>query len=258
MPLVPLPCQVAACLLLFLEEDDAFWMMCAIIEDLLPASYFSTTLLGVQTDQRVLRHLIVQYLPRLDRLLQEHDIGEGPTRLCSGSWGPSLGLGAAGLRPQDVAKDGTWQLGREKGACPPAQLSCSLPPRLLHSSRAWGTPVLAAPCPPPLPRRVSTELSLITLHWFLTAFASVVHIRLLLRLWDLFFYEGSLVLFQATLGMLRLKVTAQPRRQRWLLGSPAGPALRLPGPGRSLLRPEHRPIQGAGVSLRGRASLCSA
>ncbi|XP_077025057.1 small G protein signaling modulator 3 isoform X4 [Tamandua tetradactyla] len=115
--------QVAACLLLFLEEEDAFWMMCAIVEDLLPASYFSTTLLGVQTDQRVLRHLIVQYLPRLDKLLQEHDI----------------------------------------------------------------------------------ELSLITLHWFLTAFASVVHIRLLLRIWDLFFYEGSLVLFQTTLGMLRLK-----------------------------------------------------
>ncbi|XP_077025055.1 small G protein signaling modulator 3 isoform X2 [Tamandua tetradactyla] len=115
--------MVAACLLLFLEEEDAFWMMCAIVEDLLPASYFSTTLLGVQTDQRVLRHLIVQYLPRLDKLLQEHDI----------------------------------------------------------------------------------ELSLITLHWFLTAFASVVHIRLLLRIWDLFFYEGSLVLFQTTLGMLRLK-----------------------------------------------------
>ncbi|XP_062930676.1 small G protein signaling modulator 3 isoform X2 [Cynocephalus volans] len=115
--------MVAACLLLFLEEEDTFWMMCSIIEDLLPASYFSTTLLGVQTDQRVLRHLIVQYLPRLDKLLQEHDI----------------------------------------------------------------------------------ELSLITLHWFLTAFASVVHIRLLLRIWDLFFYEGSLVLFQTTLGMLRLK-----------------------------------------------------
>lgn len=54
-----------------------------------------------------------------------------------------------------------------------------------------------------------TELSLITLHWFLTAFASVVHIRLLLRIWDLFFYEGSLVLFQTTLGMLRLKVLAE-------------------------------------------------
>ncbi|XP_062840931.1 small G protein signaling modulator 3 isoform X3 [Trichomycterus rosablanca] len=115
--------MVVSCLLLFLEEEDALWMMCAMIEDLLPPSYFSSTLLGVQTDQRVLRHLIVQYLPRLDRLLQEHDI----------------------------------------------------------------------------------ELSLITLHWFLTSFASVVDIRVLLRIWDLLFYEGSIVLFQVTLGMLKFK-----------------------------------------------------
>lgn len=81
----PCPGQVAACLLLFLEEEDTFWMMCAIIEDLLPASYFSTTLLGVQTDQRVLRHLLVQYLPRLDKLLQEHDIGEGRPPVRSGA-----------------------------------------------------------------------------------------------------------------------------------------------------------------------------
>lgn len=65
-----------SCLLLFLEEEDVLWMMCALIEDLLPPSYFSSTLLGVQTDQRVLRQLIVQYLPALDRLLQEHDIGK--------------------------------------------------------------------------------------------------------------------------------------------------------------------------------------
>lgn len=51
-----------------------------------------------------------------------------------------------------------------------------------------------------------TELSLITLHWFLTSFASVVHIKLLLRIWDLFFYQGSVVLFQVTLGMLSMKV----------------------------------------------------
>lgn len=68
--------QVVSCLLLFLEEEDALWMMCALIEDLLPPSYFSSTLLGTQTDQRVLRQLIVQYLPRLDQLLQEHDIGK--------------------------------------------------------------------------------------------------------------------------------------------------------------------------------------
>lgn len=71
--------QVVSCLLLFLEEEDALWMMCALIEDLLPPSYFSSTLLGVQTDQRVLRQLIVQYLPSLDQLLQEHDIGKTHT-----------------------------------------------------------------------------------------------------------------------------------------------------------------------------------
>jgi len=37
---------MAASLLLLLEEDDAFWMMATIVEDLLPASYYSSTLLG--------------------------------------------------------------------------------------------------------------------------------------------------------------------------------------------------------------------
>ena len=40
--------QICASLLLFMEEEDAFWMMGAIIEDLLPASYYSSTLIGVQ------------------------------------------------------------------------------------------------------------------------------------------------------------------------------------------------------------------
>ena len=83
------------------------------------------------------------------------------------------------------------------------------------------------------------ELSLITLHWFLTLFASVVDTKVglvsvytcgslhyvlatrlnsdsdsisissfqvLLRIWDQFFYEGSVVLFQVTLGMIKMKV----------------------------------------------------
>jgi len=40
--------QIAASLLLFTEEEDAFWMLCTVIEDLLPASYYSSTLIGVQ------------------------------------------------------------------------------------------------------------------------------------------------------------------------------------------------------------------
>lgn len=37
---------IAASLLLFVEEENAFWIMVAIVEDLLPASYYSSTLLG--------------------------------------------------------------------------------------------------------------------------------------------------------------------------------------------------------------------
>ncbi|XP_049786672.1 small G protein signaling modulator 3 homolog [Schistocerca cancellata] len=115
--------MIVSSLLLLMEEEDAFWMMCAIVEDLLPASYYSSTLIGIQADQRVLRALIVNYLPDVDMALKEHDI----------------------------------------------------------------------------------ELSLITLHWFLTLFASVVHMKILLRIWDVFFLDGSLVLFQITLGMLKSK-----------------------------------------------------
>ncbi|KAI4485300.1 hypothetical protein M0804_006805 [Polistes exclamans] len=114
---------IAASLLLLLEEEDAFWMMATIVEDLLPASYYSATLLGVQADQRVLRTLVSNYLPDIDHVLEQHDI----------------------------------------------------------------------------------ELSLISLHWFLTLFASVVHMKILLRVWDLFLFDGSIVLFQITLGMLKMK-----------------------------------------------------
>ncbi|XP_060537274.1 small G protein signaling modulator 3 homolog isoform X2 [Cylas formicarius] len=114
---------IAASLLLFMEEENAFWIMVTIVEDLLPASYYSSTLLGIQADQKVLRNLITNYLPDIDETLKNHDI----------------------------------------------------------------------------------ELSLITLHWFLTLFANVVHMKILLRIWDLFFFEGSLVLFQITLAMLRMK-----------------------------------------------------
>ncbi|KAA0194887.1 Small G protein signaling modulator 3 [Fasciolopsis buskii] len=68
---------IAANLLLCLEEEIAFWMMCSIVEDLLPPSYYSSlSLLGVQADQAVLCHLLPLYLPQLDKLLKEHEIGK--------------------------------------------------------------------------------------------------------------------------------------------------------------------------------------
>lgn len=54
-------------------------------------------------------------------------------------------------------------------------------------------------------REHDIELSLITLHWFVTVFASVLHMKILLRVWDMFFLDGSIVLFQVTLAMLKIK-----------------------------------------------------
>ncbi len=47
------------------------------------------------------------------------------------------------------------------------------------------------------------ELSLITSHWFSALFAGFIHdTKLLFHFWDLYFYYGSIVLFQLTIGLL--------------------------------------------------------
>ena len=46
-----------------MEEEDTFWMMVGIIEDYLPPSYYSPSLIGVQADQFVLRGLLASHLP---------------------------------------------------------------------------------------------------------------------------------------------------------------------------------------------------
>ncbi|VDN15135.1 unnamed protein product [Dibothriocephalus latus] len=110
-------------MLLFMEEEAAFWMMCSIIEDILPPSYFSAdSLMGVQADQRVLGELISVFMPRLEGIIQEHEV----------------------------------------------------------------------------------DLALITLGWFLTLFSGVLSMRIMLRVWDLLFYEGSTVLFRVALAILKL------------------------------------------------------
>ena len=39
--------MIVASLLLFMDEEEVFWLTATIIEDLLPASYYSSTLLGM-------------------------------------------------------------------------------------------------------------------------------------------------------------------------------------------------------------------
>jgi hypothetical protein len=65
---------ICATLLLLFEEEDAFWMMCSIVENILPGQYYSVSLYGVQVDIRVFRYLIEQHLPNIHKFFNEHDV----------------------------------------------------------------------------------------------------------------------------------------------------------------------------------------
>ena len=66
--------MIAATLLLFCEEEDVFWMMISIIEDVLPSAYYSSSLWGAQTDQQVLTSLLATHLPLTYTILTNHSI----------------------------------------------------------------------------------------------------------------------------------------------------------------------------------------
>ncbi|XP_055338366.1 TBC1 domain family member 2B-like, partial [Paramacrobiotus metropolitanus] len=56
--------RLAAVALLFLNEEDCFWCLVAIVDYYLPG-YFSVNMLEAQVDQRIFRDLFAEKLPRL-------------------------------------------------------------------------------------------------------------------------------------------------------------------------------------------------
>jgi len=61
---------LAAFLLLFYPEEEAFWMLAAICEKFLPADYYSASMLGVAVDVALLMQLLQKRLPRVWAHLQ--------------------------------------------------------------------------------------------------------------------------------------------------------------------------------------------
>ncbi|XP_071955359.1 TBC1 domain family member 2B-like [Antedon mediterranea] len=66
--------RLAAIALLYLNEEDAFWCMIAIIEYIMPPDYYSKTLIGSQTDQRVFKELLSEKIPRLNAHLDRENV----------------------------------------------------------------------------------------------------------------------------------------------------------------------------------------
>uniref|UniRef100_T1JBD8 TBC1 domain family member 2B n=1 Tax=Strigamia maritima TaxID=126957 RepID=T1JBD8_STRMM len=114
--------RLAAIALLFLNEEDAFWCLVAIVECIMPVGYYSKTLIGALVDQRVLKDLVSEKLPRLQMHFDAHRV----------------------------------------------------------------------------------DVSLFTFNWFLCVFIDAIPHSVYLRIWDVFFYEGSKVLFRFALAFFKM------------------------------------------------------
>ncbi len=56
---------LAGTMLLFMDEEDAFWLLATVVSTLLPADYYSRSMVGTHVDQYVLSMLLKKGLPRL-------------------------------------------------------------------------------------------------------------------------------------------------------------------------------------------------
>lgn len=65
---------IAAVLLLFMDEGDAFWLMGVLIEEIIPQDYYSKAMLGVKSDERLWLEILQSRLPKVYNHLQKMDI----------------------------------------------------------------------------------------------------------------------------------------------------------------------------------------
>lgn len=56
---------ICALLLFHMSEEQAFWVMAALIEDILPANYYTPSLLGGRVDQQVFQSCVAWKLPQV-------------------------------------------------------------------------------------------------------------------------------------------------------------------------------------------------
>lgn len=66
---------IAGAMLLFLDEESAFWLLTTLLEDILPADYFAHDLIGCHVDLMALEELLPQAAPRVSLILGEVGLG---------------------------------------------------------------------------------------------------------------------------------------------------------------------------------------
>ena len=58
---------IAGMMLLFMQEEETFWLLATIIDKLLPKNYYTKNMIDTYCDQHVLGHMIKTFLPKVYR-----------------------------------------------------------------------------------------------------------------------------------------------------------------------------------------------
>lgn len=66
--------HIAAFFLLYYKESDAFWILCAIVDIVLPPDYFTQSLLGVRADCMLMKVLVYARFPKLHAHFATHGV----------------------------------------------------------------------------------------------------------------------------------------------------------------------------------------
>jgi hypothetical protein len=66
---------IAGIMLLFLDEESAFWLLCALLELILPVDYYAQDLSGCNVDLRVFKYMLNKRYPKLMKSCEEAGLG---------------------------------------------------------------------------------------------------------------------------------------------------------------------------------------
>ena len=72
---------IAAALLRYCDEESSFWILCSLLEDILPEGYYTRNMVGIRVDMLVLNSLVMRYLPNLHKHFTEHDVDLSPVSM---------------------------------------------------------------------------------------------------------------------------------------------------------------------------------
>ena len=74
---------IAAILMLYMKEEEAFWTLVCVVQTLLPVGYYTDGMQGLRADHRVLQELVAKKLPALFTHLAQLDV---PLEAVSTQW----------------------------------------------------------------------------------------------------------------------------------------------------------------------------